>query len=90
MTSRLPALPDALSGFHNWYMSENAILSQQGLRPGTSVEVRSSFDRGWKRGFQVESVHGGGYRLRRLSDGSVLPTVFTFDVVRPASTDDRR
>ena len=58
------------------------MLQMQALRPGTPVEVRSSFDRRWTRGFRVESVEGGGYRLRRVSDGSVLPTVFKFDIVR--------
>ena len=65
-------------------MSENAIVYTDALRPGATVEVRSSFDRGWKRGFLVESVDGGGYRLRRMSDGAVLPAVFTFDAVRSA------
>ena len=73
-------------------MSENALLQweqYEALRPGTPVEVRSSFDRTWKRGFRVEKVDdGGGYRLRRMSDGSVLPTVFAFEVVREASDTD--
>ena len=68
-------------------MSENAMLSLRALRPGTHVEVRSSFDRNWKRGFQVEAVDGGGYRLRRLSDGAVLPTIFAFEVVRQDPVD---
>ena len=65
------------------------MLSFDALGPGTPVEVRSSFDRDWKRGFQIESVEGGGYRLRRRSDGSVLPAVFAFDVVRRESATDR-
>jgi hypothetical protein len=56
------------------------------LAPGTDVEVRSSFDHTWKRGFVVESaVEGQGYQLRRLSDGAVLPITFPAEVVRPAS-----
>lgn len=35
------------------------------LSAGTEVEVRSSFDRGWKRGFVVESAGDDGYLLRR-------------------------
>jgi hypothetical protein len=54
------------------------------LQPGTDVEVKSSFDQGWKRGFVVEDTSQNGYRLRRRSDGSVLPTAFPPDVVRPA------
>jgi hypothetical protein len=53
------------------------------LQPGTDVEVRSSFDRDWKRGFTVEDTCEQGYHLRRRSDGSVLPATFPADVVRP-------
>ena len=53
------------------------------LEPGTDVEVRSSFDRDWKRGFTVEDACEQGYHLRRHSDGSVLPATFPADVVRP-------
>ncbi len=52
---------------------------------GTRVEVRSKFDRGWARGFEVvETVNdlNPGYRIRRRSDGSILPTVFDADDVR--------
>lgn len=52
------------------------------LDPETRVEVRSRFDGAWKRGFAVDSVLDGGYLLRRLSDGSVLPVAFAFDEVR--------
>jgi hypothetical protein len=52
---------------------------------GTRVEVRSRFDRAWARGFElVETVPGAdpGYRVRRRSDGSVLPVVFSPEEVR--------
>jgi hypothetical protein len=52
---------------------------------GTRVEVRSRFDRAWARGFEVvEPVAGAspGYRIRRRSDGSVLPVVFSSEDVR--------
>jgi hypothetical protein len=56
------------------------------VEPGTRVEVRSRFDRAWTRGFEVaETVPAAGslrYRLRRRSDGSVLPALFTDDEVR--------
>ena len=55
------------------------------LEPGTDVEVRSSFDRDWKRGFVVEDANEQGYQLRRRSDDSVLPTTFPAEVVRQAS-----
>jgi len=55
----------------------------QGLEPGTKVEVRTSFDRSWARGFEVvEALDGTGYRVRRLSDDVVLPVVVQADDVR--------
>jgi len=57
------------------------------MDPGTRVEVRSRFDRKWARGFEIaEVLDGPAYRIRRRSDGSVLPTVFTPEDVR----EDRR
>lgn len=50
------------------------------MRLGTHVEVRNSFEERWSRGFEVsEIVNNDGrdrYRLRRRSDGSVLPVLF--------------
>lgn len=57
------------------------------MRPGTHVEVRSTFDGSWVRGFElVETEDDGSMRLRRLSDGSVLPTPFPPDDVRRERT----
>ena len=54
------------------------------LRTGTPVDVRSRFVGSWSRGFEVaEQVTDHGYRLRRVSDGTVLPDVFSDDEVRP-------
>jgi hypothetical protein len=53
------------------------------IEPGTRVEVRRRFDQRWARGFEVvQTINGNGYRLKRLSDGSVLPTEFSADDVR--------
>ena len=52
------------------------------LKPGAKVEVRTAFDRSWARGFEVEAVTDAGYRLRRLSDGSLLPVTMPEDQVR--------
>ena len=46
------------------------------LPPGTRVEVRRRFDERWSRGFEVADHDDDGYRLRRLSDGTVLPVTF--------------
>ena len=56
------------------------------MQPGTRVEVRSRFDQHWARGFEVaekvDDQAGPRYRLRRRSDGSVLPALFVDDDVR--------
>lgn len=61
------------------------------MEPGTRVEVRSRFDRAWARGFEIAEVvpdpddpdvEGLAYRLRRRSDGQVLPAIFAEDDVR--------
>ena len=52
------------------------------LAPGTKVEVRTGFDRSWANGFEVEEATDGGYRVRRRSDGEVLPAVFVLADVR--------
>jgi hypothetical protein len=44
--------------------------------------VRNRFEQRWARGFEVAEVVGDGYRLRRRSDGSLLPAVFDADDVR--------
>jgi hypothetical protein len=53
------------------------------VRPGTRVEVRSRFESRWTRGFEVadrvnENDAGGEpmYKVRRRSDGSILPVSF--------------
>ncbi|MEL7207602.1 MAG: hypothetical protein AAGK32_05125 [Actinomycetota bacterium] len=56
-------------------------------RPGaypasTHVEVRNNFDGAWAKGFEVAEVTELGYRIRRSSDGAVLPAEFTPDQVR--------
>jgi hypothetical protein len=53
-----------------------------GLDPGTKVEVRTGFDRSWSNGFEVHEATADGYRVRRRSDGEVLPAVFARDDVR--------
>ena len=52
------------------------------LEPGAAVEVRTRFDGHWARGFEVVTVTGDGYRVRRLSDGIELPTPIAHQDVR--------
>jgi hypothetical protein len=57
------------------------------MRPGTRVEVRSRFEARWTRGFEVSEVLQPDegppqYRVRRRSDGSILPVTFTDDDLR--------
>ncbi|MDQ1444238.1 MAG: hypothetical protein QOI20_702 [Acidimicrobiaceae bacterium] len=58
------------------------LLVEEHLKPGTRVEVRTRFAGKWSRGFEVAEVSAGGYRVKRLSDGSVLPAEFEADDVR--------
>jgi hypothetical protein len=57
------------------------------MRVGTHVEVRNRFDARWSRGFEVaEQVREGPahvrYKLRRRSDGAILPAFFEADDLR--------
>jgi len=49
---------------------------------GTSVIVRTRYLGSWAAGFEVAEVLDDGYRLRRISDGNLLPDVIEFDDVR--------
>lgn len=55
------------------------------MQVGERVEVHSRFTDSWAQGFMIDDVVGDGYRVRRLSDGSVLPGVTGAADVRPAS-----
>jgi hypothetical protein len=52
------------------------------LAPGTRVDVRNRYQGTWTRGFEVAEFTEGGYRIRRLSDGSILGELFSRDDVR--------
>ena len=64
-------------------MSDVVVVANESLEPGTAVEVRNRFEQRWARGFEIVAVEEGGYRVRRLSDGSVLPVTIAADDVRP-------
>ncbi len=58
------------------------------MKAGTRVEVRNRFDSSWTRGFEIAEAepetNGGAkrYRVRRRSDGSILPVAFSEDDLR--------
>jgi hypothetical protein len=52
------------------------------MAPGARVEVFSSFTASWVRGFEIASIFNDGYRVRRLSDRSVLPKTFVIGELR--------
>jgi hypothetical protein len=43
------------------------------VEDGTPVELYCAFDRTWSAGFEIASAAEVGYRVRRNSDGSLLP-----------------
>jgi hypothetical protein len=57
--------------------------------PGEGVQVRNRFDGNWVQGFEVAEVtetgHERQFRIRRRSDGAILPALFPEADVRGAS-----
>jgi hypothetical protein len=53
------------------------------LSVGEPVEVLSSFNRRWTHGFSVAVVDEAMVKLRRGSDGRILPAWFPAAVIRP-------
>lgn len=56
----------------------------EGLQLGAAVEVHTKFNDKWVAGFEVAEIVDDGYRVRRTSDGSLLPNVTGDNDVRPA------
>lgn len=56
------------------------------LPQGTPVQVRDRFEFAFRSGFEVSETTDAGYRLRRRSDGVVLPAEFAVKDVRPESS----
>jgi anti-sigma B factor antagonist len=64
------------------------------LREGDPVEVVARFTDAWVGGFEVASLAAFHCRVRRVSDGEILPVEFAYHQIRPASaqrdyTDER-
>lgn len=73
-------------------VARGAADTMRRMERGSRVEVRSTYDNRFARGFEIVDVVGENgespsYRVRRRSDGSVLPKLFPADDVR---IDDRR
>ena len=69
-------------GMVNTAFDRSRAMVRDTLATGTAVDVRSRYVGEWSSGFEVAEPLKDGYRIRRLSDGSVLPDVFTNDDVR--------
>ena len=54
------------------------------MEQGNAVEVRRRFDGGWAPGFEVAEATTAGYRVRRVSDGMVVPAEFSDQEIRAA------
>jgi hypothetical protein len=50
---------------------------------GEEVEVHTRFNDSWVPGFVIAEVADAGYRVRRRSDGAMLPTVTSESDLRP-------
>ena len=54
------------------------------MQVGEQVEVHTKFNNSWAPGFEIAEVASTGYRVRRRSDGVLLPDVTGEADVRPA------
>jgi len=52
------------------------------FRTGTEVEVLTRYEGHWVSGFAIASVDQDRFRLRRHSDGVVLPVSFSANQLR--------
>jgi len=69
-------LRDLAAGVPASLVSVEAPTSRDGagvVEEGTQVELYNAFDGTWSAGFEIASVIHAGYRVRRLSDASLLP-----------------
>ena len=62
---------------------------RQQIEAGTSIEVRARFDGRWCAGFEVADLVEADastvrYRVRRTSDGAILPVLFAADDIHSA------
>ena len=55
------------------------------MNVGQQVEVHVGYTNAWATGFEVADVVPGGCRLRRRSDGALLPIITATADLRPLS-----
>lgn len=60
------------------------------MEVGQQVEVHTKFNDSWSPGFEIAEVVSGGYRVRRGSDGMVLPDFTSESDLRPVRTEPPR
>jgi hypothetical protein len=65
--------------------SRRPMTTNRLVRVGGYVAVRTRYMGAWSVGFEVAAHVDQGCLIRRLSDGSVLPDVFQWTEIRPAS-----
>jgi len=60
-------------------------MAEQGgrLDIGSRIQVRNRYLSEFRPGFEVAAFTGGGYFVRRISDGEQLPVAFGVEEVRP-------
>jgi hypothetical protein len=63
----------------------DGISTDRLVEVGGYVAVRTRYVGAWSNGFEVAAHVDRGCLIRRLSDGSVLPDVFYWTEIRPAS-----
>jgi hypothetical protein len=65
--------------------SQPVAATERLVEVGGYVAVRTRYVGTWSNGFEVAAHVDRGCLIRRLSDGSVLPDVFQWTEIRPAS-----
>ncbi|MDP9334197.1 MAG: STAS domain-containing protein [Actinomycetota bacterium] len=65
------------------HISEHEAEVAYGVHVGDRVEIATRFTGTWATGFEVAAMGADGFRIRRVSDNTLLPIAFAHDEVRP-------
>jgi len=85
--SRQEALHDPVGSPVRAFCVEEVSSRRNYVPVGTAVMVRTRYLGSWAKGFEVAELLDNGYRLRRLSDGSLLRGAVAFEDVQRLSAD---